>query len=78
MLPEKSTKLKTAVKKHTTDPVFNEVLKVNVIIWIVNSLCSVVSFVCFAVSYRAPPAVWETTPGLRVAFKDPETEILPR
>lgn len=78
VLPEKSSKLKTAVKKHTTDPVFNEVLKVNVIIWIVYSLCSVVSFVCFAVSHRAPPAVWETTPGLRVAFKDPETKNLPR
>lgn len=28
MLPEKSNKLKTTVKKNTTDPVYNEVLKV--------------------------------------------------
>lgn len=28
VLPEKSAKMKTAVKKNTTDPVFNEVLKV--------------------------------------------------
>uniref|UniRef100_H3DG57 Synaptotagmin-like 3 n=1 Tax=Tetraodon nigroviridis TaxID=99883 RepID=H3DG57_TETNG len=27
VLPEKSSKLKTAVKKHTTNPIFNEVLK---------------------------------------------------
>lgn len=28
VLPEKSAKMKTAVKRNTTDPVFNEVLKV--------------------------------------------------
>ncbi|KAM7367753.1 hypothetical protein PAMP_014030 [Pampus punctatissimus] len=30
MLPEKSTKLKTTVKKNTTDPVYNEVLKYHI------------------------------------------------
>lgn len=81
MLPEKNSKMKTTVKKNTTHPVYNEVLKVKrkkklvmVASLVSNILINQLSVWVFSVSHRAPPVVWKETAGLRVAFRNPEKE----
>lgn len=80
VLPDKNSKMKTAVKKNTTHPVYNEVLKVKrkeeihyMCFWtVLNEMF--IHVLCFAVSDKSPSAGRKKTAGLCLAFKDPETE----
>lgn len=75
--------MKTAVKKNTTDPIFNEVLKVAPparrfnLVWRRAEGVDENWSGFAAVSSRAPPAVWEEAAGDRVAFRNPEEEGVP-